>query len=109
MKFDASAAALKQLIARGKQRGYVTVDEVNAALPSREVSSEFVEDTLASLSEAGINVVDPDEGPEDGVTAPSNPAGPLSPLPLQPGMEAPLGAETPRWESEFSNVTGQTK
>ena len=109
MIFNASAEAVRQLIGRGKRRGYVTVEEVNAALPNVEVSSEFVEDTLASLSEAGINVVDPDEGPEDGVTAPSNPAGPLSPLPLQPGMEAPLGAETPRWESEFSNVTGQTK
>jgi hypothetical protein len=108
MKLDASAEAVRQLIARGKQRGYVTVDEVNAALPNREVSSEFIEDTLAALSEAGINIVDEDDGPEDGVTAPWNPPGPLSPLPLQPGVEAPLDAEIPRRESDFSNVMGQT-
>jgi hypothetical protein len=108
MILDASASAIRQLIARGKQRGYVTVDEVNAALPSREVSSEFVEDTLTSLSEAGINVVDEDDGPEDGVTAPWNPPGPLSPLPLQAGEEAPLDGETSRRESDFSNVMGQT-
>ena len=31
---DTQSAAVKKLIARGKERGYVTVDELNAALPS---------------------------------------------------------------------------
>ncbi|MFN6954493.1 MAG: RNA polymerase sigma factor RpoD [Acetobacteraceae bacterium] len=58
---DTHAAALKRLIARGKERGYVTYDEVNAVLPSDQVSSEFIEDTMANLSEAGINVVEAEE------------------------------------------------
>ncbi|MCW8085644.1 RNA polymerase sigma factor RpoD [Sabulicella glaciei] len=61
---DVTSAAVKKLIARGKERGYVTVDEVNQALPQEQVSSEFIEDTLAALSEAGINVVENEEAEE---------------------------------------------
>jgi RNA polymerase primary sigma factor len=62
---DTQSAAVKKLIARGKERGYVTVDELNAVLPSEQVSSEMIEDTMAMLSEAGINVVEAEET-EDG-------------------------------------------
>ena len=55
---DTQSAAVKKLIARGKERGYVTYDEINAALPQDQVSSETIEDTMAMLSEAGVNVVD---------------------------------------------------
>src|SRR3546814_12481595 len=34
------SAAVKRLVARGKERGYVTYDDLNAALPSEQVSSE---------------------------------------------------------------------
>jgi RNA polymerase primary sigma factor len=64
---DITSAAVKKLIVRGKERGYVTYDEVNAAMPQEQVSSEFIEDTLSSLSEAGINVVEAEES-EDGET-----------------------------------------
>ncbi len=62
---DIQSAAVKKLIARGKERGFVTVDEVNSVLPSEQVSSEMIEDTLAMLSESGITVVEAEEG-EDG-------------------------------------------
>jgi RNA polymerase primary sigma factor len=62
---DTMTTAIKKLIARGKERSYVTVDELNAALPSEQVSSEMIEDTMATLSEIGINVVESEEG-EDG-------------------------------------------
>ena len=65
---DTQSAAVKKLIARGKERGYVTVDELNAVLPSEQVSSEMIEDTMAMLSEAGINVVESEES-EDGEAA----------------------------------------
>ncbi len=62
---DNVAAAVKRLLARGKERGYVTYDELNAALPDDQVSSEQIEDTMAMLSELGINLVQGDEGEDN--------------------------------------------
>ena len=55
---DTSSSAIKKLIKLGKERGYVTHDELNAALPQDELSSEQIEDVMAALSEMGVNVVD---------------------------------------------------
>ncbi|MFC7333475.1 RNA polymerase sigma factor RpoD [Rhodocista pekingensis] len=65
---DNMAIAVKKMIQRGKERGYVTYDELNAALPPDQSSSEQIEDTMALLSEMGINVVEGEE-PEDGQDA----------------------------------------
>ena len=54
-------AEVKKMIARGKEVGYVTYDQLNAALPPDQVSSEQIEDTMSMLSEAGINVVENEE------------------------------------------------
>ncbi|HYA72433.1 MAG TPA: sigma-70 family RNA polymerase sigma factor, partial [Roseiarcus sp.] len=62
---DAVAATIKKMIARGKERGYVTYDELNAALPPEQVSSEQIEDTMTMLSELGVNVVEAEEA-DDG-------------------------------------------
>ncbi|MBB3898300.1 RNA polymerase sigma factor RpoD [Roseococcus suduntuyensis] len=72
---DITSAAVKKLIARGKERGYVTFDEVNSAMPEGQVSPEFMEDTLSSLSEAGINVVEAEETEEDGAPKPAKAEG----------------------------------
>jgi RNA polymerase primary sigma factor len=69
---DIQSAAVKKLVARGKERGYVTYDELNAALPSETVSSETIEDTMAMLSDLGINVVENEES-EDGEAAAPKP------------------------------------
>jgi len=61
---DLSDQAVKKLLKTAKARGYVTYDELNSVLPSEEVSSEQIEDTMAMLSDMGINVVDTDEGEE---------------------------------------------
>src|SRR4051812_27386781 len=58
---DGMVQAVKKMIARGKERGYVTYDEMNAALPPDQSSSEQIEDTMAMLSEMGINVVESEE------------------------------------------------
>src|SRR3954453_17250203 len=58
---DGMAQAVKKMIARGKERGYVTYDEMNPALPPDQSSSEQIEDTMAMLSEMGINVVESEE------------------------------------------------
>jgi len=58
---DLSDAAVKKLIKTAKKRGYVTYEEVNAVLPSEEVSPDQIEDIMAMFSDMGINVVDEDE------------------------------------------------
>ncbi|MBT6203474.1 MAG: sigma-70 family RNA polymerase sigma factor, partial [Rhodospirillaceae bacterium] len=61
---DTVNAAIKKMLARGKERGYVTVDEISDAMPQDEVTSEQIEDTMAMLSEMGINVVESEETEE---------------------------------------------
>src|SRR5690554_8155566 len=65
---DLSDDAVKKMIKLAKKRGYVTMDELNAVLPSEEVTSEQIEDTMAMLSDMGINVVEEDETAEEGET-----------------------------------------
>ncbi len=61
---DLSDAAVKRLIKLAKKRGHVTYDEINAVLPSEEVSSEQIEDILAMFNEMGINVIEAEEADE---------------------------------------------
>ena len=61
---DLTDAGVKKFIKQAKARGYVTMDELNKVLPSEEVTSEAIEDTLAMLSEMGVNVVDAEEEAE---------------------------------------------
>src|ERR1700686_1483204 len=61
---DSVAAAIKKMVARGKERGYLTYDELNAALPPDQVSSEQIEDTMTMLSELGVNVIESEESEE---------------------------------------------
>ena len=61
---DQVIAAVKKMIAKGKERGYVTYDDINTALPQGTVSSEQIEDTMSMLSELGINVVENEESEE---------------------------------------------
>src|ERR1700742_3233464 len=61
---DLTDAAVKKFIKQAKARGYVTMDELNKVLPSEEVTSEAIEDTLAMLSEMGVNVVEAEEDAE---------------------------------------------
>jgi RNA polymerase primary sigma factor len=70
---DLSDQAVKRLLKTAKARGYVTYDELNSVLPSEEVSSEQIEDTMAMLSEMGINVVETEEGEEEKEAADETP------------------------------------
>ncbi|UOM33087.1 RNA polymerase sigma factor RpoD [Acuticoccus sp. I52.16.1] len=62
---DLNDAAVKKLIRTAKRRGYVTHDELNEVLPSEEVTSEQIEDTMAMLNDMGINVVENGEEAEE--------------------------------------------
>src|SRR6185437_10161351 len=73
---DMSDAAVRKMITRAKQRGYVTYDELNRVLPSDKVSSEQIEDTMAMLNEMGINVIESEEQEEaEGEQVPAVAAG----------------------------------
>ncbi|WGM38247.1 RNA polymerase sigma factor RpoD [Caulobacter sp. NIBR1757] len=63
---DLTDAGVKKFIKQAKARGYVTMDELNKVLPSEEVSPDAIEDTLAMLSEMGVNVVEAEEDAGEG-------------------------------------------
>src|SRR6185312_6142487 len=69
---DLSDAAVKKMIKHAKKRGYVTHDQLNAVLPSEEVSSDQIEDIYAMLNEMGINVVEQEEGADDEEAKPTD-------------------------------------
>jgi RNA polymerase primary sigma factor len=62
---DLTDAAVKRMIKLAKKRGYVTYEQINAVLPSEEVTSEQIEDILAMLNEMGINTVEQEETDQD--------------------------------------------
>jgi len=69
---DISQAAVKKMIAEAKERGFITYDQLNAALPPDQVSSDQIEDVMSMLSEMGIQVVENEEEgdePEGGEVA----------------------------------------
>ncbi|MBB4291248.1 RNA polymerase primary sigma factor [Rhizobium leguminosarum] len=69
---DLSDDAVKKMIKAAKKRGYVTMDELNAVLPSEEVTSEQIEDTMSMLSDMGINVIEDEEAEEAGASGSSD-------------------------------------
>jgi RNA polymerase primary sigma factor len=64
---DLSDAAVKRLIKTARARGFVTLDQLNAVLPSQEVSPDQIEDTMSMLSDMGITVVESEEAEEGSV------------------------------------------
>ncbi|WP_353143568.1 RNA polymerase sigma factor RpoD [Paracoccus sp. (in: a-proteobacteria)] len=62
---DMSQAAVKRMIAEGRDRGFITYDQLNAVLPPEQVSSDQIEDVMSMLSEMDIRVVENDEEAEE--------------------------------------------
>ncbi len=63
---DLNEASVKKMIAKAVKRGYITVDELNAALPEDQMSSEQIEDVMSALNDMGVNVVENEEAGEEG-------------------------------------------
>ncbi|MEZ5901457.1 MAG: RNA polymerase sigma factor RpoD [Hyphomicrobiaceae bacterium] len=61
---DLSDQAVKKFLKAAKAKGYVTLDQLNAVLPSEEVLPDQIEDIMAMLSDMGINVVESDDADE---------------------------------------------
>ncbi|MEK9685296.1 MAG: RNA polymerase sigma factor region1.1 domain-containing protein, partial [Rhodospirillaceae bacterium] len=65
---ESTDAGVKKLLKAGKERGYITYDELNMAMPSDQMSSEQIEDIMSQFSEMGINVVEDEEAEDAGDT-----------------------------------------
>ncbi|WP_110602491.1 MULTISPECIES: RNA polymerase sigma factor RpoD [Salinicola] len=63
MAGNAQQSRLKELIARGKEQGFLTYAEVNDHLPEDIADPDQVEDIISMINDMGINVVEeaPDE------------------------------------------------
>src|SRR6185312_5748562 len=62
---DLTDAGVKKMIKAAKKRGYVTHEQINAVMPSEEVTSDQIEDVFAMLNEMGINVVETEEANDE--------------------------------------------
>ena len=54
---DLSDAEVQQLVKMGKQRGYVTYEEMNKFLPTHLVSSDRLDDVMIMFSDMDIEIV----------------------------------------------------
>ena len=63
---DLNDATVKKLLAKAKRRGFLTYDELNAALPQDQMSSEQIEDVMSAINDMGVQIVENDEAGEDG-------------------------------------------
>ncbi|MDR3155534.1 MAG: RNA polymerase sigma factor RpoD [Holosporaceae bacterium] len=68
-------ADLKRLLTLGKERGYITYDEMNDVLPKEKFSSEQIEIAISSISDMGIQLLETEDveaiSEENGTTATS--------------------------------------
>ncbi|HEY0900571.1 MAG TPA: RNA polymerase sigma factor RpoD [Micavibrio sp.] len=55
------ASIVKKLVVKGKEQGFLTYDEINKALPAQEFSSDQIEDSMATITDAGVQLVDSED------------------------------------------------
>jgi len=92
----------QKLISMGKQKGYVTYDEVNDAMPDEIVSSDQIDDWLSTLGDEGIEVVEGGSA-SGGVKVPTTRPTPKAPeaAPYSEGDESEeVAAESEEKDSE---------
>ena len=93
---DMNDADLKKVFARAKKRGYITIDELNAALPQDQ--NEQIEDIMSTLSEMGINVVENEDAGDD----------PEAEEPVEDEVESVDGADTGHVAEKVVKTTDRT-
>lgn len=52
---------VKRLIKNGKEKGFVTYDEINKAIPAGEFSSEQIEDAMTTITDVGVQLVESED------------------------------------------------
>jgi len=61
IELSKSNPGLKRLLNKGKERGYITYDELNEALPQDQLTSDQIDESMTMISDLGISIVDTDE------------------------------------------------
>ena len=61
---------VKKLVTKGKEKGFLTYDEINKALPAEHHSSEQIEDAMATITEIGIQMVESEDDVDEDKPAP---------------------------------------
>ena len=61
MSIEEKYDEIRQLIAMGKEKGYLLYDEINELLPAAVTSSEELDDLFSTFNSAGIEVVDSEQ------------------------------------------------
>lgn len=56
---DLKGSEIKKLLTKAKKRGYLTYDELNAALPQDQ--NEQIEDLMSQISDMGVKIVENDD------------------------------------------------
>ncbi|HTK83801.1 MAG TPA: RNA polymerase sigma factor region1.1 domain-containing protein, partial [Patescibacteria group bacterium] len=57
---------VKALVKKGKDKGVITIDEFNKALPAQEFSPDQIEDAMATITDVGIQLIEGGDEAEDG-------------------------------------------
>lgn len=61
-KSETSESGIDPLLKKGKEKGFVTYDEVNKSIPSdSKLSVNELEDTLSKFTDAGVDIIDEDD------------------------------------------------
>ena len=58
---DSSEIEFKRLLLLGKERGYITYDELNDALPKEKFSTEKIDIAISSITDMGIQLVEAED------------------------------------------------
>ena len=85
MSIEEKYDEIKQLIAIGKEKGYLLYDEVNELLPADITSSEELDDLFSTFGNAGIEVVDSEKAYRDDRGQSDSTEGESTDLDLTPG------------------------
>ncbi len=71
---DSKHDAFMDLLAKGKERGWITFDELNGALPPKVTTAAQIEEAMTLLSRTDITVVEDSGTASDKKEEPSSPA-----------------------------------
>lgn len=69
-KDEMSEIELKRLILLGKERGYITYDELNDALPKERFSTEKIDIAISSITDMGIQLIEAEDAETFAIDSP---------------------------------------